>query len=122
MAQEFSRLNRISHELQKKISIIIQNDINDPRLKEFIITISSIELSRDLAYAKVFVTLLKNSESVVINNDDIINILQKSSQYIRFLLSKLIYLRVVPRLNFVYDVSLLEGMRISKIISIAKKN
>ena len=56
MAKEFSRSQRVSQEMQKEIALILQREIKDPRVG--MATVSGIELSRDLAYAKVFVTFL----------------------------------------------------------------
>ena len=56
MAKEFSRFQRVSQEMQKEIALILQREIKDPRVG--MATVSGIELSRDLAYAKVFVTFL----------------------------------------------------------------
>ena len=57
MAKEFGRSQRVSQELEKVIAIILQREIKDPRLG-MMTTVSAVEISRDLAYAKVFVTCL----------------------------------------------------------------
>ncbi|MDU7866830.1 MAG: 30S ribosome-binding factor RbfA, partial [Pantoea sp.] len=53
MAKEFGRPQRVSQELQKEIAMILQREIKDPRLG-MMVTVSGVEVSRDLAYAKVF--------------------------------------------------------------------
>lgn len=57
MAQEFSRTERVRHQLQREIAMILQREIKDPRVS--MVTVSDVEVSRDLAYAKVFVTFFK---------------------------------------------------------------
>lgn len=122
MAKEFSRSQRVAQEMQKDIAIILQREIKDPRIG--MATVSGIEISRDLAYAKVYVTFL----NVLAENHDpdqesnSIKALQDAAGYIRTLLSKAMRLRVVPELRFVYDTSLVEGMRMSNLVTNVVKN
>ncbi|WP_367680278.1 30S ribosome-binding factor RbfA [Candidatus Fukatsuia anoeciicola] len=123
MIKEFSRAQRVAQEIKKKIAIILQREIKDPRI--CMVTVSSVEISRDLTCAKVFVTFLniltKNSDSKVITNG--ITILQDASGYIRNLLGKTMRLRIVPNISFFYDNSLAEGTRISNLINnVLQKN
>ncbi len=59
MAKEFGRSQRVAQELQKEIALILQREIKDPRVG-LMVTVSGVEVSRDLAYAKVFVTFLND--------------------------------------------------------------
>ena len=56
MSKEFSRTQRVSQQLQKELALILQREVRDSRIG--MVTISDVEVSRDLAYAKVFVTFL----------------------------------------------------------------
>ncbi|CNH81596.1 ribosome-binding factor A [Yersinia thracica] len=122
MAKEFSRSQRVSQEMQKEIALILQREIKDPRVG--MATVSGIELSRDLAYAKVFVTFLNvltdNASPDTVKNG--IKALQDASGYIRTLLGKAMRLRIVPELTFAYDNSLIEGMRMSNLVTNVIKN
>ncbi|XBS70459.1 30S ribosome-binding factor RbfA [Acerihabitans sp. KWT182] len=113
MAKEYSRTQRVSQEMQKEIAIILQREIKDPRVG--MATVSAVEVSRDLAYAKVFVTFLNDNEPQQIKTG--INALQDAAGFIRSLLGKAMRLRVVPELTFAYDNSLVEGMRMSNLVS-----
>ncbi|WP_213715451.1 30S ribosome-binding factor RbfA [Cedecea lapagei] len=114
MAKEFGRPQRVSQELQKEIAIILQREIKDPRLG-MMTTVSGVEVSRDLAYAKVFVTFLNDKDEDAIKEG--IKVLQDASGYIRTLVGKAMRLRIVPDLTFFYDNSLVEGMRMSNLVS-----
>jgi len=114
MPKEFGRPQRVSQELQKEIAIILQREIKDPRLG-MMTTVSGVEVSRDLAYAKVFVTFLNDKDEDAVKEG--IKVLQDASGYIRSLLGKAMRLRIVPELTFVYDNSLVEGMRMSNLVS-----
>lgn len=62
MAREFKRSDRVAQELQKEIAIILQREVKDPRIG--MVTVSDVEVSSDLAYAKVFVTFLFDHDEV----------------------------------------------------------
>ena len=65
MAKEFGRPQRVAQEMQKEIAIILQREIKDPRLG-MMTTVSGVEMSRDLAYAKVFVTFLNDKDEAAV--------------------------------------------------------
>jgi ribosome-binding factor A len=110
MAREFSRPQRVAQQIQKEVAVIIQREIKDPRLG--LVTVSSVEVTRDLAYAKVFVTFLDDSEEGIKQG---VEALIEKTPYIRSLISKAMRLRAVPELRFHYDRSLVEGMRMSNL-------
>lgn len=123
MARDFSRAQRVSQEMQKEIAIILQREVKDPRIG--MATVSGVEISRDLAYAKVFVTFLnlsggEESEEEMVANG--LKALNEAAGFIRSLLGKAMRLRVVPELTFSYDNSLVEGMRMSNLVSNVVKN
>lgn len=119
MTREFGRSQRVAQELKKEISLIIQREIKDPRL-DMMITVSGVDVSRDLAFAKVYVTFLnENTEDVIKTN---LKILQDTAGYIRKLLAKTMRLRIVPELTFSYDSSLTEGLRMSTLIANTLQN
>lgn len=118
MAKEYSRPQRVAQEMQKEIAIILQREIKDHRVG--MATVSSVEVSRDLAYAKVFVTFLNDNTSEQVKTG--VRALQDAVGFIRSLLSKAMRLRVVPELTFAYDNSLVEGMRMSNLVSQVVQN
>ncbi|ART81106.1 30S ribosome-binding factor RbfA [Oceanisphaera avium] len=112
MAREFSRSRRVGQELQKEIALILQREIKDERLR--LVTVSGVELSKDLSSAKVFVTFLDNEPENVAQG---MKVLKDASGFIRSLVGKAMRLRITPELRFAYDHSLVEGMRISSLVS-----
>ena len=91
MAKEFGRPQRVAQEMQKEIALILQREIKDPRVG-VMTTVSGVEMSRDLAYAKVFVTFLNDQDEAAVKNG--IKALQEASGYIRSLLGKAMRLRM----------------------------
>lgn len=112
MAREFSRSRRVGQELQKEIAMILQREIKDERLS--MVTVSGVELSRDLSFAKVFVTFLDNEPERIKEG---MKVLKDASGFVRSMVGKAMRLRITPELRFVYDESLVEGVRISTLVS-----
>ena len=113
MAREFKRSDRVAQELKKEVAVILQREVKDPRIG--MVTVSDVEVSRDLAYAKIFVTFLFDNDQEAINQG--MKGLEKAAPYIRTLLGKTMRLRIVPEIRFIYDESLVEGMRMSNLVS-----
>lgn len=114
MAKEFGRQQRVAQELQKELALIIQREIKDPRVG-MMVTVSGVEMSRDLAYAKIFVTFLNDKDEDAVKQG--VKALQDAAGFIRSLLGKAMRLRIVPELTFFYDNSLVEGMRMSNLVT-----
>ncbi len=112
MPREFSRSQRVAAQMQRELALIIQSEIRDPRLG--LITINEVELSRDLASAKVYFTVLGKAHDQIRKDHDIIN---RSIPFIRRELGKRMRIRLLPELRFVYDESLDNGMRIDRLIN-----
>lgn len=113
MAREFKRADRVAQEIQKEIAVILQREVKDPRIG--MVTVSDVKVSSDLSFAKIFVTFLFDSDEMVVAQG--MKGLEKASPYIRSLLGKAMRLRIVPEIRFVYDSSLVEGMRMSNLVT-----
>ncbi|OEF25843.1 30S ribosome-binding factor RbfA [Vibrio rumoiensis] len=112
MSKEFSRAQRVAQQLQKELASILQRDVRDSRIG--MVTISDVEVSRDLAYAKVFVTFLCVGEQTP---ESSLAALKEHEVAVRMTLGKRIRLRLTPEVRFTYDNTLTEGMRMSNLVS-----
>jgi len=112
MAREFARTDRVGQEIQKEVAMIIQREVKDPRLG--MVTVSAVEITRDLAYAKIFVTFFTLEGQ---NVDQSIEILNEAAGFIRTLLAKRIKARIMPELRFIYDQSMVEGVRMTNLVN-----
>jgi len=111
MAREYARTDRVGQQIQKEIAVILMREIKDPRLS--MTTVSAVEVTRDLAYAKVFVTFFNdNAEDIKAS----LEVLAEAEGYIRSLLGKRLRARIMPHLRFVYDSSMSEGVRMSALV------
>ncbi|MGL5031382.1 MAG: 30S ribosome-binding factor RbfA [Aeromonas sp.] len=114
MARVFSRTNRVGQQIQREIALILQREVKDPRIG--MVTVSSVEVSKDLNYAKVYVTFLQLDNETDRIKEGLIG-LTEAAGYIRSLLGSAMRLRVVPELRFYYDQTLVEGMRLSNLVT-----
>jgi ribosome-binding factor A len=112
MAKEFSRTRRIAQQLQQELAMVLQRDMKDPRIG--FITVNDVDVSRDLSYAKVFVTFFEEDTELVQQKIDALTV---AAPYIRTLVAGRMKLRVMPELRFIYDSSLVEGMRMSNLVT-----
>lgn len=106
------RIYRISEEIKREISNIIQNDLKDPRLPEFV-SVLSVDTTRDLRYAKVYVSVYGNEEE----KKKAIEGLKNAAGFIRREIGQRIKLRYTPELLFELDNSIEYGIYINKLIN-----
>ena len=113
MSAEFSRSQRLGEQIQRDLALLIQRELKDPRVG--MVTVSFVELSRDLSYADINVTVLvpQDLDEKIIES---LNILNEAASFLRMELGKGLKLRKVPHRRFHYDDSLKRGARINKLI------
>jgi ribosome-binding factor A len=97
--------------MQKELATIMQRDVRDPRLG--LVTVNEVVLSKDLAVAKVYITVLNTDET---DKQGCVVILNEMAPYIRHELAKRMRLRHISELHFYYDHSFDNGMRVSALL------
>jgi ribosome-binding factor A len=112
MPKEFGRSARVSSQMQKELAVILQRDIDDSRLG--FITINEVALSKDLASAKIYFTVLNTDDLGKRNH---VKWLNELAPMIRHLLAKKMRLRHISDIKFFYDDSFDTGMRVSALLS-----
>jgi ribosome-binding factor A len=117
MPKEFGRSARVSSQMQKELALILQRDIDDSRLG--FITVNEVMLSKDLASAKIFFTVLNSDD---LNKKNHVKWLNEMSPMIRHLLAKKMQLRHISELKFFYDDSFDTGMRVAELLSDVNKD
>ena len=123
------RVQRVADQIQRDLATLIQMEVNDPRIG--MVSVTGVDVSRDLSYAKVHVTVLNtlpgddDGNSDTLGNpgeldrleiDQNIKALNQAAGYLRTLLAKRLKIRSVPRLQFYYDGSIERGQKLSSLI------
>jgi len=112
----FNRTERIADLIQKALARILLEEMDDTRFR--FVTITAVNVSKDISYAKVYVTLLlEDLEKIKL----IIQALNRAANKMRYHLAQDVDLRIVPELKFVYDESTTQGFTISQLINAAAK-
>ena len=111
MRKNSIKYSRMNGEVQREISKIIARDIKDPRINPMT-SVVSVDVTPDLKYAKVFVSVLGNDEE----KEKTRRGLASASSHIRSLLAKSLNLRNTPELTFLIDDSIEYGVNMSKKI------
>lgn len=109
MVRRSSRSGRLSDLLQRELSKLIRDECTDPRLG--MVTISGVMVTDDLSFARVFITVLEDEKQ-----KGSLEALNHAAGFFRTQLSKHLTLRIVPKLRFIYDDSLLTGSRMDQLL------
>ena len=102
MATPFKRTDRVAAEIRRELGLLVHRVAREHGLPS--VSVSDVEVTRDLAHAKVFVTALMQERS-----GEAVNGLKELAPQIRFQLGKAMKLRSVPQLHFHYDESITRG-------------
>lgn len=106
------RFERANSELQRCISNIIQNQLNDPRINP-LIYVSEVEVTPDFKYCKVKIALDSENEEELQEN---IAVLQKSEGFIKKQLANMVRMPFMPKLNFVIDKGTQATIRVNELL------
>ena len=104
------RLRRVADQIQKELSGLLRTELKDPRVG--MITLTGVEVSPDLAHAKVFFTTLGDPEARARTETG----LKRAAGFLRSELGHRLKLRVTPEIRFIHDASVERGARLSKLI------
>ena len=102
------RQDRLGQQLQREIAVIVQQELKDPRLG--FVTITKVELSKDLSHAKVGFSCLGPESS----RPEVQAALERAAGFIRNLIGKRLHLRIIPELSFRYDHSAEHSIELSE--------
>jgi ribosome-binding factor A len=116
MAKDYSRAQRIGDQIQRELAQLIRLEVKDPRLSG-LVTITAVEVSRDVSYARVFITVMGAEPGTDEGGiEQSLKVLNDASGFLRMQLGKAMKLRSVPQLRFQYDQSVVRGAQLSALI------
>lgn len=106
----FQRTDRLNEQLRQEISLLLRDEVRDPRVG--LATITAVETSRELDHAKVYITALGDEAE----KEEILAGLRSAAPFIRSQLSRRLHIRRVPELHFQLDRVLEEASRIDALL------
>ncbi len=105
------RIERVNNLIRREISELLQCQVKDPRLGNFI-TVTEVSASPDLRYAKIFVSCISSEGE----EHEVLNGLAAASGFLRNELARRLKLRRIPELSFQWDDSIERGTHLLKLI------
>jgi ribosome-binding factor A len=110
MPREFSRSDRVASQMHRELADVIRTQIKDPDLG--MVTLSDVELTRDLSVAKLYVSFL----GAKLTNSACIKRLNESLPELRHQLGRRIRIRNIPELRLQFDDSIERGMQMDALL------
>ena len=107
--KSFHRTDRVAAQLRRDIGQIVHQAVRDHGLPS--VSVSDVEVTRDLAHAKVFVTALLAEQG-----PGAVKALKELAPELRYQLGQAVRMRHVPEIHFFYDDSVDKGERIEKLL------
>ncbi|MBQ2890423.1 MAG: 30S ribosome-binding factor RbfA [Clostridia bacterium] len=107
----YNRIDRISEEVKKELSFVIR-DLKDPRLKTNMVSVVNVSVTKDLRFAKAYISVLGDDSA----KKGAIDALKGAAGFIRKEIGHRIDLRYTPEFNFVLDDSIEYGSHISEVL------
>lgn len=111
MAKEYGRSERVSSQMQKELAYVLQRETDDPRLG--FVTVNEVVVSKDLAIAKIYITVLNGEDQAKAEN---VKVLNELAPMIRHQVAKRMRLRHISDFRFYYDDSFDTGMRVAELL------
>ena len=112
--KSYPRASRVAHQIQRALSELIRREVRDPRLG--MVTLTEVQVSKDLSYAKVFYSVLGAEKSQAQE------ILDEAADMLRGPVGRALGLRHSPELRFVNDELIESGAKLSALIQRAVKD
>ncbi len=105
-----ARAERVGQMMQQELGAMIQTEVKDPRVG--FVSITHIDVSRDLGWAKVFVSVLGPPEGAKNSLEG----LKSASTFLRGEVARRLGLRHAPQLDFRLDTSIVESLHIQRLM------
>jgi ribosome-binding factor A len=105
------RIERVNTLIRREISELIQQELRDPRLDEFI-AVTEVDTSPDLKLCKIYVSTMTGQQE----ERKILGVLNAAAGFLRTALANKVRLRYTPELHFVWDNSIEHGDKILRLI------
>ena len=105
-----ARARKVAERVREELAAVLLEQVSDPRLQ--LITITDVDVDRELAYASIFVTALGGED----RSDEVMEGLAAASGFLRRELANRIPMRTFPQLRFEWDASYERGTRIDELL------
>jgi ribosome-binding factor A len=112
----FKRADRVSEAIKREMSLMVQQDVKDPRVH--FVTVTDVQTTDDLRYAKIYVSILGDKET----RKESLTGLVHAKGFLRSELGRRLGLRYTPDIQFFLDESLDHSIQIRTLLNTIKKD
>ncbi len=107
------RPDRVAEGVRMEVATFLAGDVKDPRVRAALVTVTGVDVTRDLGHATVFVSIL-GSEA---NREAALEGLASTASHLRARVGRALRLRVAPEISFRYDESVARAARIETLLA-----
>ncbi|MCZ7564206.1 MAG: 30S ribosome-binding factor RbfA [Burkholderiales bacterium] len=104
------RTRRVADQIQRELAEILHTELKDPRVR--MVTITGVEVSADLAHAKVYFSALADAATLAETSAG----LRCAAGFLRSALGRRMRIHNIPELTFVHDATVEQGVRLARLI------
>jgi ribosome-binding factor A len=105
------RIERVNEQIKREISDLIQHQLRDPRLTEFV-AVTEVATSPDYKHAKIFISSMGGQQE----EEQVLAALNSASGFLRSSIAKRMKMRYTPELHFTWDNSIEHGDKVLRLI------
>jgi ribosome-binding factor A len=116
MSPVHHRSDRVAAAMREEIATFLANDVKDPRIAG-LVTVTGVEVTRDLRHARVFVSVLGSDEQRAATFEGLTSI----ASHLRGRVARALHLRVAPDIDFRNDESIAHAARIEELLAQVRK-
>ena len=116
MSPEHHRSDRVAAAMREEIATFLANDVKDPRIMG-LVTVTAVEITRDLRHAKVFVSVLGSDSQRAATFEGLGNV----ATHLRGRVGRALRLRVAPEIEFRNDDSVAHAAHIEQLLAQVRK-
>ncbi|MBQ3072588.1 MAG: 30S ribosome-binding factor RbfA [Oscillospiraceae bacterium] len=106
-----NRIGRINEEIRQELAALIRS-LKDPRVQQSMVSVTAVETTTDLRYAKVFISVLDKERT-----QETLKGLKSAGGWLRRELGARLRLRCTPELIFTEDTSIGYGAHIADLLA-----
>jgi ribosome-binding factor A len=117
MSPDHHRSDRVAAAMREEIAMFLANDVKDPRVNS-LVTVTAVEITRDLRHAKVFVSVLGSDSQRAATFEG----LDAVAPHLRGRVGRALRLRVAPEIEFRNDESIAHAAHIEQLLAQVRKD
>ena len=106
------RPDRVAESIREQVATFLAEGAKDPRIRGFV-TVTAVEMTRDLRHANVFVSVMGNEEATKATFEGLASV----ATHLRSMLGKTLHLRNAPEIHFKADESIARAARIEQLLA-----